>query len=165
MSLGVLTHALVLAQAQRSDEDPVSPAAVLCLSDCIHRYVAAATSFTAALSTTPHASLNAIHAAGGSGGGGGGGGGGGAGVPPWGTHAGPGCQRPIPSISGFCIPCATSIPGAWTCGVCSRIRHPSHSACFSCQAPRTSTTPTAAHIATCIAQIQQARAQAASQRL
>jgi len=163
--LDAFTHALVLAQARRSDEDLVPPTALQSLSGCIHRYVGAAASFTAALSTTPHASLNAIHSAGGSGGGGGGGGAGVASQQRWGSHPCPACQQPIPNISGFCIPCATAIPGAWTCGGCTRIRHPSHSACFSCQAPRTSTTPTAAHIATCIAQIQQARAQAASQRL
>ena len=162
MPLGVFTHALVLAQAQRSDEDPAPPTALQSLSDCIHRYVGAAASFTAALSMTSHASLNAIHSAGG---GGGGGGAGVAGQQRYGYYPCPTCQQLIPNISGFCIPCGSATPGAWTCAGCTRIMHASHSACFSCQPPRTTTPPTAAHIATNIARIQQARAQAASQRL
>jgi len=162
MPLDAFTHALVLSQARHNDEDPVPPIVLRSLSDCIYRFVVASVVFTAALGRPPPASLNAIHSAGG---GGGGGGAGVAGQQRYGYYPCPTCQQLIPNISGFCIPCGSATPGAWTCAGCTRIMHASHSACFSCQPPRTTTPPTAAHIATNIARIQQARAQAASQRL
>jgi len=154
-SFDTFTYECVMTTSTRDSDDDVPAEMLQSLTDCLHRYQSPTAAFTAALDVPRPGALNAMRVMGG-----GGGGGGGRPGPDrfdrFGHYPCPTCQQRIPSISGFCVPCALATPGAWTCS-CARIINASHARCTMCNAPRTSANPTAADIATNIARVRQAQ--------
>jgi hypothetical protein len=144
MTFERFAQACVTADSCRDPEGHVSPEKLQAMTDCLYRYQEAAATLAAARDRySDDGALHSMRAAGG---------GSSGGNASFGKLPCPYCSGPIPAVSGFCVPCARALPGAWVCSGgggmgCGRIISGTRGRCV-CQSPKTGITPTAAIIAT-----------------